>query len=116
MAKLKNNNAGKGHILTVLLQDYFHRGVFKQVIGEKQWHRFESRLETSLTAIFDTDSKSNILWPRIAYIFQNGFSIELSYANITGIKPGKSNDNFFQPLFYYYEENDVVIGRIRYEY
>ena len=38
----------RGHIVTVLLQDYFHRGVFKQVIGEKQWNRFEDRLEKNV--------------------------------------------------------------------
>ena len=39
----------KGHnIVTVLLQDYFHRAVFKQAIGEKQWTRFESRLDRNV--------------------------------------------------------------------
>ena len=37
-----------GHIVTVLLQDYFHRGVFKQIIGEKQWSRFEGRLDKNI--------------------------------------------------------------------
>ena len=37
-----------GHIITVLLHDYFHRGVFKQCIGEKQWNRFESRLDKNV--------------------------------------------------------------------
>jgi len=36
------------HVVTVLLHDYFHRGVFKQVIGEKQWSRFESRLDKNV--------------------------------------------------------------------
>lgn len=38
----------RGHVVTVLLQDYFHRGVFKQVIGEKQWSRFEVRLDKNI--------------------------------------------------------------------
>jgi polysaccharide deacetylase family protein (PEP-CTERM system associated) len=31
-----------------LLQDYFHRGVFRGLAGEKQWHRFESRLDKNI--------------------------------------------------------------------
>jgi polysaccharide deacetylase family protein (PEP-CTERM system associated) len=38
----------RGHIATVLLQDYFHRGVFKPIIGEKQWDRFEGRLDKNI--------------------------------------------------------------------
>jgi polysaccharide deacetylase family protein (PEP-CTERM system associated) len=36
------------HIVTVLLHDYFHHGVFQTVIGEKQWHRLDSRLEKNV--------------------------------------------------------------------
>lgn len=35
-------------VLTVLLQDYFHRGLFRTVVGEKQWHRFDSRLDKNI--------------------------------------------------------------------
>ncbi len=35
-------------VVTVLLQDYFHRGVFRTLIGEKQWSRFQSRLEKNV--------------------------------------------------------------------
>ena len=47
---LKNDTEGQqdGHIVTVLLHDYFHRAVFKQCIGEKQWNRFESRLDKNI--------------------------------------------------------------------
>lgn len=77
---------------------------------------FESRLEMSFTAVFDTSSSSRVIWPRVEYIFQNGISIELSYGHITGTKRSKSSDSFFEPLFFYYEENDVLMGRLRYEY
>lgn len=36
------------NIATVLLQDYFHRGVFRAFVGEKQWARFESRLDRNV--------------------------------------------------------------------
>lgn len=39
------------HIVTVLLHDYFHRHVFNNVIGEKQWSRFESRLEKNVNDV-----------------------------------------------------------------
>jgi polysaccharide deacetylase family protein (PEP-CTERM system associated) len=35
-------------VVTVLLQDYFHRGVFRPLIGEKQWSRFHSRLDGNI--------------------------------------------------------------------
>jgi len=37
-------------VITVLLQDYFHRGVFRTLIGEKQWSRFHSRLDKNVDA------------------------------------------------------------------
>jgi len=43
-----NSNKYRRHAVTVLLQDYFHRGLFKQVIGEKQWSRFENRLNKNV--------------------------------------------------------------------
>jgi polysaccharide deacetylase family protein (PEP-CTERM system associated) len=42
-------------VVTVLLQDYFHRGVFRTLIGEKQWSRFQSRLDR------DVDSALRLL-------------------------------------------------------
>ncbi len=47
----KNKQYPCKNILTVLLHDYFHRGVFKEYIGEKQWNRFESRLEKNLSDV-----------------------------------------------------------------
>jgi polysaccharide deacetylase family protein (PEP-CTERM system associated) len=38
----------ENHIATVLLQDYFHRGDFREVVGERQWTRFESRLDRNV--------------------------------------------------------------------
>lgn len=36
------------HVVSVLLHDYFHRHVFNEVVGEKQWDRFESRMEKNV--------------------------------------------------------------------
>jgi hypothetical protein len=38
--KIKTQEHSCNHIVTVLLQNHFYRGVLKQVIGEKQWSRF----------------------------------------------------------------------------
>jgi polysaccharide deacetylase family protein (PEP-CTERM system associated) len=35
----------RNHILTVVLEDYYHLSPFKGLIQRKQWHRFERRLE-----------------------------------------------------------------------
>ncbi len=36
------------NILTIQLQDYFHHRLYKRVIGESQWSRFESRLDKNV--------------------------------------------------------------------
>ncbi len=33
------------HLLTVVLEDYYHVGAFRQLIQREQWYRFEPRLE-----------------------------------------------------------------------
>ena len=45
---MSTSKSSKSHIVTVLLHDYFHHGVFQTVIGEKQWHRLDSRLEKNV--------------------------------------------------------------------
>ncbi|MCR4438326.1 MAG: DUF3473 domain-containing protein [bacterium] len=39
------------HIVTVLLHDYYHRCVFSNVIGSRQWHRLASRLEQNVEKV-----------------------------------------------------------------
>ncbi len=49
-------SAGGGrrrHICTVQLEDYFHVGAFRNVIGEKQWQRFEPRIEHNVDQTLD---------------------------------------------------------------
>ena len=50
----------RGHIITVLLQDYFHRGIFKTIIGEKQWDRFEGRLDKNVDDTLSLFDRHNI--------------------------------------------------------
>ncbi len=57
---MKNPQDLGHHIVTVLLHDYFHRGVFKQVVGEKQWSRFESRLDKNVDAALKLLGSFNI--------------------------------------------------------
>src|SRR5690348_619189 len=46
-------DAERSHILTVSLEDYFHVRAFSHVIQQRQWYRFEPRLEQSLTHALD---------------------------------------------------------------
>ena len=48
------------HVVTILLHDYFHRHVFNKMIGEKQWSRFESRLERNVDEVCDLLDQFNI--------------------------------------------------------
>jgi len=57
---MKNPHAIGHHIVTILLHDYFHRGVFKQVVGEKQWSRFEGRLDKNVDAALELLGSFNI--------------------------------------------------------
>ena len=58
--KKNNSKRSRGHIVTVLLQDYFHRGIFKQIIGEKQWDRFEGRLDKNVDDTLSLFEKFNV--------------------------------------------------------
>jgi len=74
---------------------------------------FGGRVNTKLTGIFETRNGGAIFWPEVGYDFQNGWTIHLSYAGIRGRGPlGIENNS----LFYYFEDNDMVMGRIRYEF
>lgn len=47
-------------VITVLLQDYFHRGIFRTIIGEKQWSRFHSRLDRNVDATLNLLSQAGV--------------------------------------------------------
>lgn len=42
---LPNSQPAKRHLLTIALEDYFQVGAFNQVVQNRQWYRFEPRLE-----------------------------------------------------------------------
>lgn len=50
----------KPHILTVLLEDYFHVGAFNGLIQRGQWYRFETRFERNTLKALDLLDRFNI--------------------------------------------------------
>jgi polysaccharide deacetylase family protein (PEP-CTERM system associated) len=51
---------GKRHLLTVLLEDYFHVGAFNRLIQQRQWYRFERRFEQNTRKALDLLDKYNV--------------------------------------------------------
>ncbi len=74
---------------------------------------FDDRLTTTLAATFDVKTGSSALWPQFGYDFQNGLTIGLSYAAISGTSTG---DDLIEPVFYYFKDNDIIIWKVRYEF
>ena len=74
---------------------------------------FDGRIKTKISAIFDTKNGGTIFWPEVGYDFQNGFSVELSYAAIWGKGESTRENN---SVFYYFRDNDILMGKVRYEY
>ncbi len=50
----------KQHLLTVLLEDYFHVGAFNRIIQSRQWYRFETRFEQNTIKALDLLDRYNI--------------------------------------------------------
>jgi Predicted xylanase/chitin deacetylase len=50
----------KQHLLTVLLEDYFHVGAFNRIIQHRQWYRFETRFEQNTLKALDLLDRYNI--------------------------------------------------------
>lgn len=50
---MKDNPPNKKHLLTVLVEDYFHVGAFDNLIQQKQWVRFEPRYEQNTLKALD---------------------------------------------------------------
>jgi polysaccharide deacetylase family protein (PEP-CTERM system associated) len=48
------------HILTVLLEDYFHVGAFHKIIHDEKWYRFETRFEQNTLNTLDLLDRFNI--------------------------------------------------------
>ncbi len=43
----------KKHLLTVLVEDYFHVGAFENLIQQRNWSRFETRYEQNTLKTLD---------------------------------------------------------------
>ena len=52
--------SSKRHLLTVLLEDYFHVGAFNRLIQRGQWYRFETRFEQNTIKALDLLDKYDI--------------------------------------------------------
>ena len=48
-----NRNFPKNHLLTVLVEDYFHVGAFENLIQQRNWSRFETRYEQNTLKTLD---------------------------------------------------------------
>jgi len=74
---------------------------------------FDGRVTTAIKALFETRHGGRIFWPEIGYDFQNGFSFTVAYAGIWGEEGSTVEDT---SIFHYFNENDIVMGTLRYEY
>lgn len=72
---------------------------------EDAW--FSDRLKPSVTLVIDTAKNGKAIMPKIAWDFQNGFSIDASYCHISG------DDG---SVIGYFRDNDFVSIRGRYEF
>ena len=50
----------KRHLLTVMLEDYFHVAAFKGLIQRSQWYRFETRFEQNTLKVLDLLDRFNV--------------------------------------------------------
>lgn len=50
---MKQSSPDKKHLLTVLVEDYFHVGAFENLIRERNWSRFETRYERNTLKTLD---------------------------------------------------------------
>ncbi len=84
-------------LLTFRYEDTFYRG----------------HIPVSVTTLLSTRNGGRLFRPKIGWDFQNGMSLELSYAGISG---EKDVHELLQNSFYYYRNNDLVMMNLRYEY
>ncbi len=50
---MSQNSPNKKHLLTVLVEDYFHVGAFENLIQQRNWSRFETRYEQNTLKTLD---------------------------------------------------------------
>ncbi len=97
---------------------YFNDNLYPPTFSDIFTWRFEdsfynSQIKIYLTGMTDINNSGFLFWPKLEYDFLNGFSIELSYASISG---KHEDENELVSLFYYYKDNDIVLWEIKYEY
>ncbi|MFO7557895.1 MAG: DUF1302 family protein [Desulfobacterales bacterium] len=116
--KLIENHEGETVFTVDWFQSkFFDSELFKPYLTDLLTFRLEDsfwdgRLKTSFTYIYEARNRGSIFWPKIGYDFQNGFSVELAYAEIDGNPSGGQ----IEPAFYYFRKNDIVSIGMRYEY
>jgi polysaccharide deacetylase family protein (PEP-CTERM system associated) len=54
------SSATKQHLLTVLVEDYFHVGAFEKLIQQRQWEHFEPRYERNTLKSLDLLDEHNV--------------------------------------------------------
>ncbi len=97
---------------------YLEDGVYSPFITDIVSCKFQDsyldgRIKMTVKALFDTQHGGKIFWPEVEYDFQNGLSISLAYADIQGDKGATLESD---SIFSYYNDNDLLMGKIRYEY
>lgn len=95
---------------------YFDDDLDKPRISDLLTCRFQDaymddHIKFSLTGVFELRQGGAIWWPKLGYDFQNGFEVEAGYVGISGHGEG---DYEKDSLFYYYEDNDIIMVTIRY--
>ncbi len=53
LSAMNNNATTKKHLLTILVEDYFHVGAFENLIEQRNWSRFEPRYEQNTLKTLD---------------------------------------------------------------
>ena len=74
---------------------------------------FKGRVPVALTVLVSLENPGHVIWPRIGYDFQNGFSTTLSYVHLDG---RSDTLNTTESLFYYFRNNDSVIWKLHYDF
>lgn len=79
----------------------------KMIITRIEDTYLDSKLKLKVTFIYETRERGYIFWPKAEWDFQNGLSVEISYANIQG-----NEDSFL----YYYSDKDILLWKVRYTF
>src|SRR5256885_14283917 len=56
---MKTSGAKNRHLLTILVEDYFHVGAFENLIQQRNWSNFEPRYEQNTLKTLDLLDRNN---------------------------------------------------------